>query len=611
MDKPLVSICIPTLGREDALARCLAAIEKNTTDWPYEVIVKHDDWPPNNKGCPKILAECVAESKGDFVAFIGNDCRVQPGWLSAAMECMQKWFPEMDGCVVPQDSHWFGGELAVHWICSKKLLPALGGYYFWPEYEHTCCDNELTSRLKQLNKYVFCPESKIIHDHPAGTGRSIRDEDEVYSLGYRQDRVIHDHALLVKRSQELGFPMIENIRYPRIPRKAFTFWLGDDPMPTIVKRCIASQKQYSLGWEHKVITLLDIPHGIPYVEQALAAKRWVKAVDYFKIWWLYHHGGVYFDADVELLTSIPDTFRTDSLFAGLEWNGWIGNGVIGAEAGHPILKACLDRIERDFRGDDDRNFESSVQVLTETTYGMGLEAHGVRLYEPEVFTPYDHQNKVTNVTEKTVAFHHFMVSWGYPNVHPCYDLRPRLGDLTGLRVLNIGLGSGDSGLGKQLPALPFQRLDNVEIHQPYIDRAKTRFYVAKEVTFYCGDVRRFPVEDYDLILCFDVLEHVPLEDAYALIERIRKSGARFVVFGPLENSLQNNREGLGLEDDIEPQQHVSLWTEKMFTDLGFKTEVLPGFHREHGEEWPAIWAILEPRESPEPFRLPIPSEDGR
>jgi glycosyltransferase involved in cell wall biosynthesis len=588
MDKPLVSVCVPSLGRPEKLDRLLKLIPE-TAEWPHEVIVKYDEWPPFNLGCPTVLSECVAEAKGDFVAFTGNDCVPQQGWLRIAMEAMQKWFPEMDGLIGLADGYWHG-ELALHWVGSRKLLPMLGGNFFHPGYKHICCDSELTERCRQANKYVFCEEAKVYHDHPIQTGFKPEDvnTDPVYRLAYDPESNARDRALLEARSKEFGFPIRQNFSRPRIPRKAFTFWLGDTPMPPLVENCIASQREFTKGWEYKVVTLEDIPRGIAYVEAALAAKRWVKAVDFFKLFYLYNYGGVYFDADVELLKPIPDEFRTDRLFAGLEWNGWVGNGVIGAEPKHPVLGQCLQIVQTKFRGDDDKNFESSVQVLTETIYGMGPAEHGVKLYNSDVFTPYNHQDKWERFTDQTVAYHHFMVSWGYPQVHPCVDLRPRLGDVADKKVLNVGIGPGESGLAIQLPALQCAQLDHVEVYQPYIDKAKRKFWVSKKVNFYCADVRSFPVEDYDVVLLADVLEHIPKDDALALLERCKN---KVVVFGPLEKTLQNHREGV--EEDIPSQDHVSLWQESDFIDLGFRTELLPDFHQEKGESWPSVWAVRQ------------------
>jgi len=597
-DQPLVSVCVPTLGRVAKLSRLLRLIEANA-EWPHEVLIGWDEFPPNRRGCPTVLSELVSRSKGDFVCYLGNDLIPQPGFLRIAMEAMQKWFPEMDGLVGLADQYWRAGELATHWVASKRLLPMLGGQFFFEGYTHTCCDSELTERCRQANKYVWCEEAKVYHDHPIQTGFQTG-MDEVYKLAYDPVLRQKDADLLLARAKEFGFPIRENFRPPIIPRKIWTAWIGDAKMPDLIKKCIESQRQYSLGWEHTVIGNDNIPAGIPYVGAALSAKKFVKAVDYFKFWLLHEYGGVWMDADVELLKPIPDTFRTDHMFAGRERLGWIGNGVIGAEPGHPILTECLKRVNERFRGDDERNFEASVQLMTETAHEMGLEKHGFKVYPPEVFTPYDHQGKKEEITADTVAYHHFLVSWGYPNVHGSIDIRPRLGELVDKKVLNIGLGTCESGIGIQLVAYPIGRLDNIEVHPAYIESAKRRFWVAKEVNFIQGDVRELPVEGYDVILICDVLEHIEKTESLALIERMKASGARIVVFGPLEKTLQNHREGV--EEGVPSQEHVSLWTEQDFIDLGFKTEVIHDFHQEHGEKWPAVWAIWEPPKS-EPEKM--------
>ncbi len=588
--RPPVSICIPTLGRSQKLARLLRLIQLNA-EWPHEVIVRWDEVGLGRRGCPTVLAECVAASKYDFVCYLGNDVIPQPGFLRIAMECMAKWFPGMDGLVGLHDGYWLAGELATHWVASKKLLPMLGGEFFYHGYSHTCCDSELTERCRQANKYVWCEEARLHHDHPIHCGFQAG-VDEVYRLAYDPEMRKRDAELLRERAERFGFPIRENFRPPLIPRKVWTAWIGDKPMPPLVRRCIESQRHFSLGWQHTVIDNESIPAGLPYVEAALAAKKWVKAVDYLKFWLLYKHGGIWMDADVEMLKPLPDHFRADHMFAGRERLGWIGNGVIGAEPGHPILGECLKRVEERFRGDDDRNFEASVQLLTETAHEMGLEQHGFMLYPPQVFTPYDHQRKVEEYTEETVACHHFTVTWGYPSVSPVIDLRPRVGDLSEKRVLNVGLGRCESGVVTQLMAYHIMDLDNVEIHEPYIENAKQKFWVAKNVTFYHADIRDFPMDGYDLILIADVLEHLPKEDAVAVVERAKASGARVVIFGPLEKTLQNGRDGV--EEGVESQEHVSLWTEDDFRRLGFSTELIPGFHREHGETWDAVWAIFEP-----------------
>jgi glycosyltransferase involved in cell wall biosynthesis len=202
---PKVSIIIPTLGREEKLKRCLEAIKANA-NYPedrYEVIVKQDSFE-NNIGVPKLLKLGVAESRGDMVMFLGNDCIPQPNFLILAVLRMLNEFPGNDGLIGLNDGQWGNNGPATHWLASKKLLSQLEGEFFCTKYHHVGVDNELTARCKKMNKYVWCEQSKVIHEHFA----SGAEMDEVYKLGWNEKNVAEDRALLAARAKILDFEIL-------------------------------------------------------------------------------------------------------------------------------------------------------------------------------------------------------------------------------------------------------------------------------------------------------------------------------------------------------------------------------------------------------------------
>jgi glycosyltransferase involved in cell wall biosynthesis len=210
INRPLVSIVIPTLGRPDKLHRLLQKIKENAGYDNYEVLVGTDEFPPNNIGAPKMVKRLVEQSKGELVMFLGNDCIPEKDFLQLAVFRMIKEFPEMDGLIGLNDGYWKTGEFATHWLASKKLLPYLGGEFFHTGYFHCGCDNELTEMCRKADKYVWAEEARVDHDHPVKTGFKSKDMDEVYKLAYQFDRMEHDKNLLHERSKLLGFELHEN-----------------------------------------------------------------------------------------------------------------------------------------------------------------------------------------------------------------------------------------------------------------------------------------------------------------------------------------------------------------------------------------------------------------
>jgi hypothetical protein len=172
----------------------------------------------------------------------------------------------------------------------------------------------------------------------------------------------------------------------------------------------------------------------------------------------------------------------------------------------------------------------------------------------------------------------------YPPFHSSIDLRNRLPrrNLSKLTVLNVSVGEGNSALMLQMPYIVFGRLDHIDIHQPYLDSAMARTWAAKQVNFILADVRHFDTSIYDLVLLFDVLEHLPKEDSLNVLAKIKCAQ---VIFIPLEKEFRENTFG------AESQDHLSLWTEEDFKSRGYKTEVLEDFHPGPNGRFPALWAL--------------------
>jgi hypothetical protein len=205
-----------------------------------------------------------------------------------------------------------------------------------------------------------------------------------------------------------------------IPKKIMTMWLALDPaapLPKLVDRCIESQKLP--GYEHKLITMDNCYKGSRYVNEALAKAKetgkvsyLVKASDWLRCWHMYEDGGIYLDADMEVLPGKNfDDMLDDRFFTEAEAYGFYANAGFGCEPHHPLMMEYCERVERNFRGDGDMTYEPGIKAFADMIWACDKAAHGIKLYDSKVFFPYQHGTEIINVSPLTRVYHHYTNSW--------------------------------------------------------------------------------------------------------------------------------------------------------------------------------------------------------
>ena len=199
-----VSIIIPVVRPEKA-ARCIEAIRSDAPD--VEIIAVEDS---ERIGCPAMVAKLTDMTSGDAVMFLGDDTIPQPGFLRAALDAMAT-LPDGWGLVCLNDGV-HNGNFATHWLASRRLLDHLPDRQFFnTAYRHCFCDQELTDIARELGRYAYAPDARLIHDHPQVTGA---DSDEHYDQVYRREVFMADQRTYWRRKRErkgfklgVGFPI--------------------------------------------------------------------------------------------------------------------------------------------------------------------------------------------------------------------------------------------------------------------------------------------------------------------------------------------------------------------------------------------------------------------
>ena len=218
----------------------------------------------------------------------------------------------------------------------------------------------------------------------------------------------------------------------QIPKVIHYCWFGRNPLPPLAEKCIASWRKFLPDYEIKEWNEdnFDVTMNA-YIEEAYHMKKYAFVSDFARFYVLYHHGGVYFDIDVEVIKPMDDILAKGP-FMGLEklnnnasYRGCRAMPAAGlGMAVYPKMEILEDLLQFyhkahfiSFKGKP--AYKTVVLIVTDILLDRGgkidpdnvSECMGFHLYPEDYFNPCNTVLGTMNITDNTRSIHHFASTW--------------------------------------------------------------------------------------------------------------------------------------------------------------------------------------------------------
>lgn len=231
-----------------------------------------------------------------------------------------------------------------------------------------------------------------------------------------------------------------------IPKIIHYVWLGGKEIPENLRTYMNSWRQMMPTWEIRGWTEANIPAevlAVPYVQQALEARKFAFASDYIRLWALEQYGGVYLDTDVEVIRSFDELIEFRNEDGGLRINAFIGFEECQAHLPATCVMGCEPHSQwvRDMLAtydgaaflmpDGSYDLMTNVQRMGKAMVELyGLVPNGkeqfltiknqkssiinhvetIHVYDHHYFSPIT-STRVMRKSKNTFTIHHFVGSW--------------------------------------------------------------------------------------------------------------------------------------------------------------------------------------------------------
>ncbi|GAB5613316.1 glycosyltransferase [Faecalimonas hominis] len=204
-----------------------------------------------------------------------------------------------------------------------------------------------------------------------------------------------------------------------IPKKIHYCWFGRGEKTKLAHKCINSWKKMCPDYE--IIEWnednFDLNYN-EYTQYCYENKKWAFLSDLVRLIVVEKYGGIYFDTDVEVISSFDKLLGYDAFFA-FENSQNIASGLgFGSVARHSIVKEMI-KLYDDFHYDSNGRMEMiGCPILnTKVLLSFGFKINGERQEIDRVVTlpveymnPYDDPTGLMNKTANTLSIHWYAKS---------------------------------------------------------------------------------------------------------------------------------------------------------------------------------------------------------
>lgn len=200
-----------------------------------------------------------------------------------------------------------------------------------------------------------------------------------------------------------------------IPKIIHYCWYGRSEPPLLYQKCISTWRKNLPDYEIRLWNEQNTDFDNDFLQSKLKRKEWAFISDYIRMRAIYSCGGIYLDADVEIIRSL-NPLLAHNCFLGYETKERITSGVIASIKNHPLPLRCMKLIET--RHAQGKPYLIAPEVAT-IAHSLSTPAEKILDCPPEYFypyNPYDPDRPLNNfmyadVTPNTYGIHHWGKSW--------------------------------------------------------------------------------------------------------------------------------------------------------------------------------------------------------